>query len=158
MNPTTSEPTKRPTREYVTVDPTRRPTEDQNGSGTGWGQPKPTTKAPKPVKTPRPTPIKTARPTPKPKTPRPTPQPRTKRPTPIIDPKTPRPTNPPRTKVPKPVRTRKPTAWSKWTYITPTPKPTESSNGWGAPNPSTIRMNNEKEQMMAVDGVKETTF
>jgi len=149
--PTTSEPT---TQNPTTMNPTKRPTEDQSGSGTGWGEPKPTTKAPKPTRGPKPTkaprtkapkPVKTPRPTPKPRTPRPTPKPKTPKP---VKTRTSRPTNPPRTKAPKPVKTRK-------------PKPTEASNGWGAPNPSKM---NEKEDVMAVDmnmdgfGVKETTF
>merc|ERR1712087_794262 len=148
MGPTTQNPT--------TMSRTKRPTEDQNGSGTGWGQAKPTTKAPKPTRGPKPTkaprtkapkPVKTPRPsaTPKPRTPRPTPKPKTPKP---VKTRTSRPTNPPRTKAPKPVKTRK-------------PKPTEAINGWGAPKPSKM---NEREDMMSVDmnidgfGVKKTTF
>merc|ERR1719445_1361237 len=134
--PTTAEPTKRPTSAtYLTPEPTKKPTEDQSG----WGEPKPTTKAPKPtkgektprptatkpVKTPRPTaskPVKTPRPTKPEKTPKPTKGPKTPRPTAAKPIKTPRPTElkTPRPTAAKPEKTPRPT-----TEKTPkTPRPT----------------------------------
>merc|ERR1740123_1525594 len=85
----TDEPSRRPTSAtYLTPEPTKKPTEDQSG----WGEPKPTTKAPKPTKgekTPRPTAAKPVK-TPRPIASKPVKTPRTPKPT--KGPKTPRPT------------------------------------------------------------------
>merc|ERR1712204_111372 len=148
-NPTTSDPTRRPTSgTYLTPEPTKKPTEDQSG----WGEPMPTTKAPKTPKTP------------KTKAPKPTKAPKTKKPKPTKAPKTPKPTKAPKTKAPKtkkpkPTKAPKPTRDTS-TYLTP--EPTVGS-GWGAPNPSMRggkKHNDDREQVLAVDvnGEMETTF
>merc|ERR1712048_874737 len=88
--------------------------------------------------------------------PQPTPKPpKTKAPKPTKAPKV-KPTKPPKTKKPKPtkpVKTAKPTKAPK----TKAPKPTEGQTGWGTASPL---MENEREEMMAVDvnGTMETTF
>jgi len=152
---TTVKPTRRPTSAtYLTPEPTKKPTEDQSG----WGEPQPTTKAPKTKK------------------PKPTKAPKTKKPKPTKAPKTSKPTKAPKTKKPKPSKppktgkpTRKPTR-DKSTYLSPQPshtdtyltpeptkKPTEDQSGWGAPNPS-VRVDNEEILAVDVNGVTKTSF
>jgi len=133
--------TPEPSRTYLTPEPTKKPTMKPTEDQSGWGEPMPSTKAPKT------------------KAPKPTKAPKTKKPKPTKAPKTPKPTKAPKTKAPKtkapkptkaPKKTKKPTR-DKTTYLTP--EPTVAS-GWGAPNPS------KREEILAVDinGLTETSL